>query len=254
MRLLKKLAELLKKIASALENVSEREEKRLSHKREQFVFKPAQRYEMYVIGRPRTVYKGRIEDVKEDELVLSAPVERSVPVFLPKGTKVMLAIVGLPSGRYEFQTEVVSAIEEQGAVPALVLRKPTVIYRRQRRTKPRARIFFKVRYQIVEHTLTKRLNFPLRGRVDGWDLSSVGMAVLFPDEVPLHTRIRVDFVLPDMGIPIRAVTEVVNSRWEEYSRKYITGLLFVDVLEEDRVHIDQYVSMLLPKHVDGLMI
>ncbi len=246
---LKKLAERFEEKAKAGAKVKE-----TNRPKEQFVFKPAQRYEMYVVGRPRTVYKGRIEDVGEDTLVLSAPVERSVPVFLPKGTKVILVIVGLPSGRYEFETEVVAFSEQDDALPELVLRKPKVIYRKQRRAKPRARIYFKVRYRIVESTLKRQVKIPLQGRADAWDLSAIGIALLLSDELPLHTRVRLDFVIPDMGIPVRAVAEVVNTRWEEYSRKYITGLLFLDILEEDRAHIDKYVSLLLPKQVDGFII
>lgn len=245
---LKKLAKILEDKANVGTMPGEPKPK------EQFVFKPAQRYEMYVMGRPRTVYKGRIEDVGEDTLVLSAPVEKSVPVFLPKGTKVMLVIVGLPSGRYEFETEVVSFSEQGSTLPELVLRKPRVIYRRQRRARPRARTYFKVQYKVVESTLKRQMKMPLQGRVDAWDLSAVGIALLFPDELPLHTRVRIDFIIPDMGIPVRAVAEVVNTRWEEYSRRYITGLLFLDILEEDRAHIDKYVSMLLPKQVDGFIV
>ncbi len=246
------LAQFLKKIVARLEKVDV--EEKSTKKKEQFVFKPAQRYEMYVVGRPGVVYKGRIEDVKEDLLVLSAPVERSVPVFLPKGTEVVLAIIGLPSGRYEFKTTVVDAVEESGTVPQVLLKKPSVIYRRQRRSKPRARFFCKVNYHIVEHSLSRKIGISLKGRVDAWDLSAVGLALLFPEELPLHTRVKVNFVIPDMGIPVTAICEVVNNRWEEYSRKYITGLLFVDILEEDRAHIDKYVSMLLPRQVDGLLI
>lgn len=251
-----RLSDWLKKLANKLEEKAKADAKTkgIGKPREQFVFKPAQRYEMYVIGHPRTVYKGRIEDVEDDRLILSAPVERGVPVFLPKGTKVMLVIVGLPSGRYEFETEIISFSEENAALPRLVLRKPTVIYRKQRRAKPRARVYFRVRYRIVESTLKREVKMPLYGRVDAWDLSALGIALLFPDELPLHTRVRIDFVIPDMGIPVRAVAEVVNTRWEEFSRKYITGLLFLDILEEDRAHIDKYVSILLPKQVDGFIV
>ncbi len=252
MKIWLKISNWLREIADLLEKKAKQSSLK-DRPKEQFIFKPAQQYEMYVMGRPRKVYKGRIEDVVDDELVLSAPLEKDVPVFFPKGTKVLLAIVGLPSGRYEFETEVISFSEEGSRIPELRLKKPNKIYRKQRRAKPRARVFFSAQYRIVEHTLKRALNMPLRGRVQAWDLSAVGIALLFPEEIPLHTRVRIDFVIPDMGIPIRAVAEVVNTRWEPYSRKYITGLLFVDISGEDIAYIDKYVSMLLPKQVDGLV-
>ena len=245
------LAEFLKKMAARLESgekISER-----NQRKEQFVFKPAQRYEMYVVGSPRVVYKGYIEDVKEDKLILSAPVERSVPLFFPKGTKVLLAIVGLPSGRYEFETRVAGFIEENGSIPELVLEKPRVIYRRQRRAKPRARVFAKVSYKVVERSLHGKIKIPMSGKVDAWDMSALGLGLLFPEELPLHTRMRVSFVIPDTGIVVRAICEVVNKRWDDFSRKYITGLLFVDISEEDRAHIDKRVSLYQGKYVDGLI-
>ncbi len=250
MNIRNRLAAFLKKLAMRLEAKESLEER---PKKEQFVFKPAQRYEMYVIGRPRVMYKGRIEDVKEDKLVLSAPVERSVPVFLPKGTKVLLAIVGLPSGRYEFETRVDGFVEEDNSIPELILEKPRVIYRKQRRAKPRTRIYTKVSYRIVENSLAQKIKMPLKGKVDAWDMSALGLGLLFPEELPLHARMRVSFVIPDTGILVKAVCEVVNKRWDDFSRKYITGLLFVDISEEDRAHIDKRVSLYQSRHVDGFI-
>ncbi len=218
--------------------------------RVRFVFKPMQRYEMYVRGRPRNIYKGRIEDVKEEVIILSAPVEHSVPTFFPKGTQVLLAIVGLPSGRYEFQTEVVGVVE--GEVPLLILKKPTMIYRKQRRQKPRVRVFCKAHYEIISRTLKKKANVDKRGKADVWDLSATGIALLLANEIPRQTRMKLSFVIPETGIRVSAVAEVVNTRWDGFSRKFVTGMVFVSILDEDRAYIDNYVAMMSPKQIDGL--
>jgi len=241
-----KLAGFLKSLAEFLEPV----EKEQKGPKFQFVFKPAQRYEMYVTQRPRVVYKGRIEEVFDDYIVLSAPLERSVPVYLPKGTEVILAIVGLPSGRYEFRTKVRDTIEEKGTIPQLVLEKPKVIYRRQKRGKPRIRMFSKADYKITGHVPK---DVPRSGKVAVWDISVLGIALLFSREVPLHTRMKIVFTLPDSGIPVQALCEVVNKRWDQYSREFITGMLFLDVDEEHRAYIDKFVQSQLPRYVDGLV-
>ncbi len=241
------LADFFKGIGEALEP----KEKKTGGPKFQFIFKPAQRYEMFVAKRPRVVYKGRIEEVFDDYLVLSAPLERSVPVYLPKGTEVILAIVGLPSGRYEFKTKVKDTIEEKNTVPQLVLQKPKVIYRRQKREKPRIRMFSKADYKITGPLLKGLIR---SGKAAVWDISVLGIALLFQREVPLHTRMRIVFTLPDSGIPIRALCEVVNKRWDQYSREFITGMVFLDMTEEDRAYVDKFVQSQLPRYVDGLVV
>jgi len=129
-------------------------------------------------GSPGGVYSSRICDKNERTLTVLAPQGNHGAVEIPPR---MLVKVGLAAkdAYYSFSTQ--GTASNRGSERVLVLDKPSVIYRSQRRQQPRLGLRIPVRYMLGEHdTDRETLDFrPGETR----DLSVGGACILVGEQI-----------------------------------------------------------------------
>ena len=132
-------------------------------------------------------YNTCIINKNDSSLSVGAPNDGGSPVAIPPHTIVRVGLAAADA-YYSFTTVVLSS--SFGDEPALVLDKPRVIYRAQRRTCPRTAIELPINYARVSEDETE-LEFEV-GRTR--DLSLGGACLVIPEEVLpgelLHVEIR----------------------------------------------------------------
>lgn len=79
------------------------------------------------------------------------------------------------------------------------------------------------------------------------DISISGMRLLVNEFVSVFTRLVIEVPIPSTPKAIRAVSKVAWIQKRPYGEQYELGLHFLDITEDDRRDIHEYVERLTPK-------
>ncbi|MCS6860188.1 MAG: flagellar brake domain-containing protein [Abditibacteriales bacterium] len=176
-------------------------------------------------------YPSRIEALERDRFIVAAPMWHGVPLRLPLGTSVEVALM-TPTALYEFATLVVGAAERP--LPTLTLIYPNVVNRIQRR-----------QFVRVEDALPVRVESPTRLEAITINVSGGGVLLnLKPPqgEAPsIGEEWSLELYLPDRPEPLHSVGRVLRAQRVPGSDRLQVALEFVQIDEETRKAIIQHV-------------
>lgn len=176
-------------------------------------------------------YPSRIEALERDRFIVAAPMWNGVPIRLPLGTSVEIALM-TPTALYEFATLVVGAAERP--VPTLTLIYPHVVNRIQRR-----------QFVRVEDTLPVRVGTP--PRLDAITINVSGGGILLHLKSPegkeplVGEEWHLELYLPGQSEPLHSVGRVLRAQRVPGSDRVQVALEFVQIQEEARKAIIQHV-------------
>lgn len=179
------------------------------------------------------VYRTRVEDVSDDQLLIAAPIKQTNVVLIRPRTPVTLvykddSLVG--QGRFRATAVVVKRVK--GTVPQLLLRLTSAWQRTQERNFVRIQVLLDATYAIYENDQLQAAS-PCTVR----DLSGGGCLILAEEQLEEKTKVRVmmnldkDFVEVD-GLIVRAMS---------MDHSFAYGISFLDIKEKERQTIIQYV-------------
>ncbi len=111
----------------------------------------------------------------------------------------------------------------------------------ERRQKPRMKVAMPVRYRGIRQAENSIVSAIAR------DLSSGGIRLLVDEFLSVFTRLVVEISVPSTKRPVRAVSKVAWIRKRPHGEQYEVGMQFVDVAEEDKTNIFDFVERSIPK-------
>jgi CheY-like chemotaxis protein len=157
-------------------------------------------------GRTSGVFASRIEGKDERTLSVAAPVRDGCIVEVASRTPVRVGLAARDA-YYSFNSYVLSL--KLTGVPVLVLDKPGVIYRTQRRQSPRVNVDLSVRYGKIGDEQS-RPSVLVSGH--SCDLSSGGIRIVAKDKLRPGDLVYLEADGSGTVGPITAVAEVLRSR------------------------------------------
>lgn len=146
-----------------------------------------------VTGPERGEYPARVTGAREDTFAVQA----ESAIHPEVGRSVLVRMTG-EDGLYQFQTRVVAAQPEGHA---LVLAKPSVIRRRQRRRHLRVPLSAPVRVRLVESGALPGVAPPIFLEGMARDVSMSGMALVVSQQVAPGQRVELTWSLPPPAPP-----------------------------------------------------
>lgn len=179
-------------------------------------------------------YPSRIEALERDRFIVGAPMWNGVPVRLPLGTSVEVALM-TPVAMYEFATIVVGCADRP--VPTLTLMYPNAVNRIQRR-----------QFVRVEDALPVHVGSPTS--LDAITINVSGGGVLLNlkspqgEEPPVGEEWHLELYLPDQSEPLYSIGRVLRAQRAPGSERVQVALEFVQIREEARKAIVQHVFQL----------
>lgn len=188
-------------------------------------------------GEYKGVYHSRIEEVREDTLVLAMPIKRRKVVLLPEGLQI---IVGIVRGgiSYSFESTILRRIRSH--LPLLVINKPGEARKRQRRAWVRVPAVLDFSYALVNlEEADKELEFY---RAQTLDISGGGLMFAADHSFSPGDRLKIILELPPgekLRLEARVVRVVANP--SEAWRRFSIGVEFTEIRERDRDRIVRWV-------------
>jgi c-di-GMP-binding flagellar brake protein YcgR len=176
-------------------------------------------------------YPSRIEALERDRFIVAAPMWNGVPMRLPLGTSVEIALM-TPTALYEFATLVVGAAERP--VPTLTLLYPNAVNRIQRR-----------QFVRVEEALPVRVESP--NSLDAITINVSGGGVLLNlksphgEAPPVGEEWHLELYLPDQPEPLHLIGRVLRAQRVPGSDRVQVALEFVQIREATRQALVQHV-------------
>jgi c-di-GMP-binding flagellar brake protein YcgR len=79
------------------------------------------------------------------------------------------------------------------------------------------------------------------------DISSGGIRVLVNEFISVFTRLIVEICIPSTSESIRVVSKVAWIQKRPHGEQYEVGIQFMDMAEEDRSNIAEFVERSIPK-------
>ena len=111
----------------------------------------------------------------------------------------------------------------------------------ERRRNPRANSAMPVQYRGMRQGGDATIGAIAR------DISNGGIRLVVNEFLSIFTRLVVEISIPSTPKPVRAISKVVWIRKRPYGEQYEVGMQFVDMTEEDKRNIFQFVERLIPK-------
>ncbi|HEY3414280.1 MAG TPA: response regulator [Armatimonadota bacterium] len=194
------------------------------------LFTPGQVLRMVVPDAGGLCYgTGAVQDETEDTLVVTAPVKDGRAVIPSAGAAVRVTLTGRDA-LYSFNSRV------QDAMPAprsgLVLSKPDIIERHQRRAATRVPVAWPVRLEVLPPG-DKGKPFKLSTSWESVNVSQTGMMVSGEATVPANSSVLFSVAIPGAGDPLQGRARVV---WDATTpnERFTMGLEFVGLEDEAR--------------------
>lgn len=111
----------------------------------------------------------------------------------------------------------------------------------ERRQYPRASTAMPVQYRGIRQASDAVVGTIAR------DISGGGVRLVVNEFISVFTRLVVEVSIPPTPKPIRATSKVVWVRKRPYGEQYEVGMEFVDITEEDKRNISNFVERSIPK-------
>lgn len=194
------------------------------------------------------VFSVRVEDVDEENITISAPMHRGVPLPLRSGMKIIMG-VSRTDALYGFVTEVVD--RKGGKTPVLRIRKKPMAKRIQRRNYVRVHAVLQVDVKGVSPDSLAGLRIKNEDIYEK-NMSVGGMLLVLPVKCPRESLLELNIQFPDG--PMQIVSQVVRCRKHEEGPHYEIGCLFLGLDERKSNRLSLYVNnRILDLRRKGLM-
>lgn len=79
------------------------------------------------------------------------------------------------------------------------------------------------------------------------DISNGGIRFVTNEFISIFTRLVVEVSIPSTPKPVKAISKVVWIHKRPYGEQYEIGMQFVDMTEEDKRNLSQFVERSIPK-------
>lgn len=203
------------------------------------LFSPGQVLRMVVPDDGGLCYgTGAVQDETEDTLVVTAPNKEGRPVIPPNGSAVRVTLTGRDA-LYSFN----SRVQDSTTPPrsGLVLSKPDIIERHQRRAATRVNAAWPVRLEVLPPG-DRGKPFKLSTSWESVNVSQTGMMVSGEATVPANSAVLFSVAIPGAADPVQGRARVV---WDAttQSERFTMGLEFLGFPDEAR--------SLLHAHIGG---
>lgn len=195
-----------------------------------------QRVEMSVVDTQEK-YFSRVEDVKDEGIIVAAPVKQGQVVPIAAGTALNVTILG-ENDMYNFQTQVL-ARGQLGPVPVVTLMKPDNMKKVQRRNFFRVEASLPCSFRILPEVTAMSMDPFIDARL--MDISGGGAMVVTEHPVVREMILELSISLPQNQI-VPAVTKVVfvkEGKGGDKKRELATVFLVIE--EPDREKIIKFV-------------
>jgi len=183
-------------------------------------------------------YVSSVEDITADEVFISVPYRRQVPLLLSRGDRVTVQFTG-ENECFAFNTTVTTRREDKILLYGLAF--PDEIKRIQRRRDVRLSIILDVQYAEAPEGDAE----PVFRAGQALDISAGGMRLVCEKEYPPGTVLLVKFRLPlrNSFFETAARAEVVRTEPValEKKRLYHSGIKFLDMPQNHRDKIFSYI-------------
>ncbi|MFH1778994.1 MAG: PilZ domain-containing protein [Candidatus Omnitrophota bacterium] len=111
----------------------------------------------------------------------------------------------------------------------------------ERRRYPRVSSAMPVQYRGIRQTSDATVGTVMR------DISTGGIRFIANEFISVFTRLVVEISIPLTSKPVRAISKVVWIRKRPSGEQYELGMQFIDMTEEDRGNISNFVERSIPK-------
>lgn len=111
----------------------------------------------------------------------------------------------------------------------------------ERRQQPRVNTTMSVQYRGIRQADDSVVNAISR------DVSNGGVRLMVNEFISVFTRLVLDIALPSAPKPVRVVSKVAWIRKRPYGEQYEVGAQFMDMSEEDKKGIFDFVESSAPK-------
>lgn len=181
-------------------------------------------------------YYSRIEDVRERDLIIGAPIYKGEVINLRPETLITVIVTG-ENALYQFESKVLTT--EISPLPLLVITKPKDMQKVQRRSFFRIKVSIPVEYRPLQDILeNSNEEFKLAETVD---LSGGGALLLLSEEFPKETILELRLHLKENTV-VPAVGRVVLIKDEKRrDKKKMLAVEFIVIEERERDKIIKFV-------------
>lgn len=111
----------------------------------------------------------------------------------------------------------------------------------ERRQYPRVNTTMSIQYRGIRQASDSIMGAIAR------DISSGGIRVLVNEFVSVFTRLVVEVAIPSTPKPVRVISKVAWIQKRPHGEQYEVGMQFLDMAEEDRRNICEFVKRSTPK-------
>lgn len=202
------------------------------------LFSPGQPVRLVVPDGDSLSYSnGWVLAESEDTLEVSAPTNEGRLLHPPVGSAVRVTLTGR-DGLYSFNTRSQGTISDRGN---LLLTKPDIIERHQRRRGRRIKIVLPVHLQVVPPDSQGQ---PVRLPV-AWqsvDMSESGMMLTGESSIPANSAVLFAVHIPDKNVAVEGEARVVWDAASANRRRFTMGLQFTHLGGEDLNFLRTYLE------------
>ncbi|MDH7479551.1 MAG: PilZ domain-containing protein [Syntrophomonadaceae bacterium] len=198
-------------------------------------FRPNQLVEIEVDGEnSKERYHSRIEEVRESALVLAMPIRQRSIVNLRPGTSIVVNFLR-EWVNHAFEATILERTAEP--LPLIVISRPEVAARRQRRSWVRVPVCLELRYARPPQRPDQEPDYQEAQTID---LSAGGLMFNSQQKFRHGEELKLRLNLPGGGLELRARVVRAEEASSPERRCYQVGLEFIDIRERQRDRIMRF--------------
>jgi len=111
----------------------------------------------------------------------------------------------------------------------------------ERRQQPRVNTAMSVQYRGIRQASDSVVNAISK------DISTGGVSLMVNEFISVFTRLVLEIAMPSMSKPVRVVSKIAWIRKRPYGEQYEVGAQFMDMSEEDKRGVFDFVERSIPK-------
>lgn len=217
-----------------------KESKTSSDNKQRYAFKVNQRLRLILSNKGRVVdLVTVIQDVLEDRIRI-LKLEKAYETLLEDKNITIDVELYENDGLYRFKSEFLGTVSDNLEMSELA--KPSVIHRQQRREYQRLAIDWQIRYAFPTKVWAKHPYLKQRGLFVGQDISASGIRLAAKQDIPRGVLCNLEFILdPSYRNSLKVTAKVIGSKKDIVGKIYMVRMEFVDIADDTRVRIDNYV-------------